>query len=88
MAAASTAATIADGNPASLRGLNLVGLQRRGFTPESIRGLKQTYKALFLKKDTNLSAQVEAFQSHDANAIPEVAQLLKFLEDSERGVIR
>ena len=79
---------IVDGNPAALRGLNLVGLQRRGFSEDTIRGLKQAYKALFLKKDTNLAKQVEAFKDHEANAIPEVAQTLAFLEKSERGIIR
>lgn len=79
---------IADGNPASLRGLNLIGLQRRGFSPEAIRALKQAYKALFLKKDTNLAVQIEAFQSHEATSAPEVAQLLAFLDLSERGIVR
>jgi UDP-N-acetylglucosamine acyltransferase len=79
---------IADGNPASLRGLNLVGLQRRGFSPETIRTLKNVYKALFLKKESNLAAQIEDFQANEAIATPEVRQLLEFLAKSERGIVR
>jgi UDP-N-acetylglucosamine acyltransferase len=79
---------IADGHPAALRGLNLVGLQRRGFSPEAIRGLKQSYKALFLKKEANLASQIASFQSHEAAAIAEVARTLAFIEASERGIVR
>ena len=79
---------IADGNPASLRGLNLVGLQRRGFSPETIRTLKNVYKALFLKKESNLTAQVAAFEEHPSAKVPEIQQLLEFLSKSERGVVR
>ena len=42
---------IVDGNPAATRGLNMVGLQRRGFAEEDIRALKAAYKKLFLRKD-------------------------------------
>ena len=38
--------TIADGHPAQLRGLNIVGLQRRGFSEDAIRALKTAYKTL------------------------------------------
>lgn len=79
---------IADGNPATLRGLNLIGLQRRGFSAGTIRGLKQAYKTLFLRKDATLTTRIEAFQSHDAAAVPEVARLLAFVTDSERGIVR
>jgi UDP-N-acetylglucosamine acyltransferase len=79
---------IADGNPAALRGLNLVGMQRRGFSPETIRTLKNAYKALFMKKEANLAAQVEAFRDNPAAELPEVRQLLDFLGNSERGIVR
>jgi len=37
---------ITDGNPASLRGLNIVGLKRNGYTSENIRMLKQIYRLI------------------------------------------
>jgi UDP-N-acetylglucosamine acyltransferase len=79
---------IVDGNPATTRGLNLVGLQRRGFSEESIRALKTAYKKLFLKKETNLSLALTALKESDAINCEEVAHLIEFIEKSQRGVSR
>jgi len=38
---------ITDGNPASVRGLNLVGLKRAGFKMDDIKLLKQAYRLIF-----------------------------------------
>lgn len=73
------------GTPAGLFGLNSVGLERRGFSPEVRAGLKQAYRLIF-KSKLNLSqalAQAEA----EAPAIPEVLHLLSFIRASERGII-
>jgi UDP-N-acetylglucosamine acyltransferase len=79
---------IADGHPAQLRGLNLVGLQRRGFSEAAIRALKTAYKTLFLKKETNLAEQIgilaELEAAHDEN----VQRILAFLAASRRGTVR
>ena len=79
---------IADGHPALLRGLNLVGLQRRGFGPESIRALKSAYKTLFLKKETNLASRIAILRDSEAAQDPEVQRVIDFLTSSERGVVR
>lgn len=78
---------IVDGNPAAVRGLNQVGLQRRHFPDGDIRALRHAYKKLFLKKQANLS---EALQSLDPKVAenPRVAELLAFIESSPRGIIR
>lgn len=79
---------IADGNPAITRGLNLVGLQRRGFGDEDIKALKAAYKKLFLKKDQNLATAISSLKAtHDADT-PHVAHLIHFIESSERGITR
>ena len=80
--------TIIDGNPAATRGLNLVGLQRRGFPDEAIRALKSAYKKLFLKKDTNLTLALSSLKATHLAATPQVAHLIGFIEASERGVTR
>jgi UDP-N-acetylglucosamine acyltransferase len=80
--------TIADGNPAQLRGLNLVDLQRRGFSSREIRSLKTAYKALFLKKEANLASQIAAFSPGDGPADAHSRQILDFLQASSRGVVR
>ena len=79
--------TIVDGNPSTIRGVNQVGLQRRGFSDEDIRALRTAYKKLFLKKDTNLTKAVETLDPAVANN-EKVCELLTFIENSKRGVIR
>ena len=80
--------TIADGHPAQLRGLNLIGFQRRGFTEEDIRALKTAYKTLFLKKEANLASQIEVLKSLEVAENEKVLQMLDFLQSSQRGVVR
>ncbi|MGA0846079.1 MAG: acyl-ACP--UDP-N-acetylglucosamine O-acyltransferase [Luteolibacter sp.] len=79
---------IVDGNPATTRGVNLVGLQRRGFPEEDIRSLKTAYKKLFLKKDTNLANALSSLKASHEGDTPQVAKLIHFIESSERGVTR
>ena len=80
--------TIADGHPAQLRGLNIVGLQRRGFSEEQIRTLKNAYKTLFLKKEANLAAQTEVLVASKTPKDENVLKILEFLQSSKRGVVR
>lgn len=80
--------TIVDGNPALTRGLNLIGLQRRGFSEEDIRLLKAAYKKLFLKKDANLATALSSLKATHAADTPQVARLIAFIEGSTRGVTR
>ena len=80
--------TIADGHPARLRGLNLVGLERRDFAKEDIRALKTAYKTLFLKKEANLASQVEVLKTSEIAQNEKVLQILDFLQSSQRGVVR
>lgn len=79
---------IIDGNPAATRGLNLVGLQRRGFAEDDIKALKSAYKKLFLRKDINLATQLSSLKAdRPANHEP-VKHLIAFIEGSQRGVTR
>ncbi len=79
---------IVDGNPATTRGLNLVGMQRRGFAEEDIKALKSAYKKLFLKKDGNLATSISSLKATLTGDSPHVAHLIGFIEKSERGVTR
>ena len=72
------------GNPTQLYGLNSVGLERRGFSPEVRQALKQAYRILFQSK-LNVSQAVQKAEA-EAPAIPEVRQLLEFIKSSERGI--
>jgi UDP-N-acetylglucosamine acyltransferase len=79
---------IVDGNPASTRGLNLVGLQRRGFSEDDIKSLKAAYKKLFLKKDNNITQSISSLKATHDGDNPQVGHLIQFLEESQRGVTR
>lgn len=72
------------GNPSKLYGLNSVGLERRGFSQEVRKALKQTYRMLF-QSGLNVS-QGLARAEEEAPQIPEVRHLLEFIRHSERGI--
>ena len=74
----------AAGNPPVVNGLNTVGLQRHGFTAETIRVLKKAYTLLF-RSDLNVSQGLERIRS-DLPSIPEIVHLVEFIEASERGI--
>lgn len=80
--------TIADGNPAVIRGINQVGLSRRNFSKDDIRDLRKAYKCVFLHKERNLTDKLTELKEAECATNPHVQQLITFLETSERGVIR
>jgi len=80
--------TVADGNPAAIRGINIIGLERRGFSADDIKDLKMAYRKLFLKKDKNLALLMEEFAKHEVTTNPHVQDLLGFISESERGITR
>lgn len=74
------------GDHARLAGLNTVGLKRRGFGPEQRRALKRAFRLLFSSK---LRLEVALAQVREELAdSEEVARLVRFIEKSERGVLR
>ncbi|MEO5917459.1 MAG: acyl-ACP--UDP-N-acetylglucosamine O-acyltransferase [Luteolibacter sp.] len=79
---------IVEGNPSQTRGLNSVGLQRRGFTEDEIREIKTAYKKLFLKKDANLAIALSSLKATHTGDTPHVRHLIEFIENSKRGVTR
>ena len=77
---------IADGNPAEIRGINLVGLERNGFAPESVKWIKEAFRLIYRSK-YNTRQAVEAI-SKELPPNQEITQLLEFIASSERGIIR
>ncbi len=67
-------------------GMNRVGLERRGFSPERIRKIRHAYKILLASK-MNTSQAVEKLNS-EADRGEDVDMLIRFIESSERGVIK
>ena len=75
------------GNPSpKLYGLNTVGLERRGLSPEVRRRLKKAYRILF-KSNLNLSRAVSRVEAEEDLRCPEVGYFLDFIRNSTRGVI-
>ena len=77
---------MAAGQPAAPHGINSEGLKRRGYTAAALAGLKRAYKLLYRDGLTLDEAKLQLREL--AAAVPEVALLLDFLAQSERGIIR
>ena len=77
---------IADGNPAKVRGINVVGLERSGFSAETIKAIKEAFRLIYRSK-FNTRQALEAIQQ-ELPATAEIAQIIKFIQTSERGIIR
>src|SRR5437868_697838 len=67
-------------------GLNALGLERRGFSKERIRKIHHAYKVLLASK-LNTSQALEKLKS-EADRGEDVDLLIRFIEASERGVIK
>jgi UDP-N-acetylglucosamine acyltransferase len=78
---------IVDGNPAEARGINLVGLERRGFSPDAIRALKEAYRVLYRAK-LNTKQALEELARNGLAETTEVRDLIQFIESSQRGIVR
>lgn len=65
-------------------GMNKVGLQRRGFSPERLQTLQKAFRVLLTSK-MNISQAIEKLRGLEGE---DVALLIRFIEHSERGVIK
>jgi UDP-N-acetylglucosamine acyltransferase len=73
------------GSPLKLFGLNSVGLERRDMPRETVHELKKAY-ALFFSSDLNVSQALERARA-ELRPLPEIELFVKFVEESERGVL-
>ena len=79
-----------DGNPLAVRGLNLEGLRRRGFSAARVAAIKQMHRLLYrqgLTLEAARSAMADLPASHP-EAAADIAQMLAFLDTATRGVAR
>jgi UDP-N-acetylglucosamine acyltransferase len=65
------------GDRAHLAGLNLVGLERRGFSKDDIRALRSAYRSLFAPEGT-FQERLDSVANNNAN-VPAVADVVKFI---------
>jgi UDP-N-acetylglucosamine acyltransferase len=74
------------GNHAKCYGLNKVGVRRRGYSNETIAALHHAFHLLLAAK-LNTSQAVERMRT-EIKDVPEVDELIQFIESSERGVVK
>lgn len=74
------------GNHARCFGLNTTGMKRRGYSSEVIKSLHHAFR-LLLSSRLNTSQAVEQIREAIPDC-PEVAELVRFIETSQRGVVK
>lgn len=77
---------LVQGDRARLVGVNLVGLKRQGWSVDDVAIIKRAYRQLFWRTEPlaeRLESVRNAFGEH-----PRVREILAFVADSKRGVIR
>lgn len=72
--------------PLSYVGVNSIGLRRRGFTAEQITNMQDIYRIIYLK-GYNVSQAVEIIEA-DVPATPERDEILSFISNSSRGIMK
>ena len=72
--------------PLIYSGINSVGLQRSGFSPEKISQIQEVYRQYFLKG--NNKAQALKLIEETIPSSEEKNHILEFIKSSERGVIK
>lgn len=78
--------SLAGGYPLKILGVNIIGLRRRGFSNEAIGVLQRVFKVLFFS-DLN-TKQAVARITNEVEQTPEVKEILRFIEESTRGLIK
>jgi len=76
----------ATGDRASLHGLNIEGLRRRGFNQEKIEALRKAYRIVFQSKLRTKDALAKVRQEIPQS--PEVEEFASFVANSRRGICR
>ena len=77
---------MASGTPASPSGINIEGLKRLDWQPETILRLRQAYKVLY-RQALSQAAAIETLESM-VQETPEIQALIDSVRSSTRGIIR
>jgi UDP-N-acetylglucosamine acyltransferase len=72
--------------PLSYVGINSVGLRRRGFDTDKIREIQNIYRILYQKNYNN--SQAVSIIEAEMEATPERDEILQFIKDSQRGIMK
>ena len=67
-------------------GINAIGLERRGFSPQRLTVLKRAYRLLLRSKLNTSQALAEMRKS--LGDFADIQELIKFIESAERGIVK
>jgi UDP-N-acetylglucosamine acyltransferase len=74
-----------EGNPALVRGLNLVGLKRKGFDATRRERIKRAYKVIY-RSGFSVSHSLEELEKFDPSN-GDIAVIIDFIKSSRRGIL-
>lgn len=79
-----------DGNPLAVRGINSVGLKRRGFSADRLAAVKRMHKLLYREGNTlaDATAAIAVLGAEWPEAVDDVAMMSTFLANADRGIAR
>ncbi|MEE8638428.1 MAG: acyl-ACP--UDP-N-acetylglucosamine O-acyltransferase [Candidatus Margulisiibacteriota bacterium] len=76
---------LVEGNPAQVRGVNSIGLQRRGLSNAAIAEIKKAFKLIY-ESGHNISQAAKEIKKR-LKPLPETEEIVRFLEEeSKRGI--
>lgn len=73
-------------DPTRVVGINVVGLQRRGFPPQTRSALKRAYQIIY-REDLNKTQAIAKLEA-ELGDFSEVGDVIDFLKSSERGILK
>ncbi len=81
---------LVDGNPLAVRGINSVGLSRRGFSATRMAAVKQMHRLLYRQGMTlaDAGAAIEALPTDTPEGARDIALMSEFLAKASRGIAR
>lgn len=72
--------------PARFGGINRIGLERRGFSHDTIEAIRKAYKFLYYS-GLNIADGITSIEADKELQIPEVQRIVDFIRRSDRGII-
>lgn len=79
---------VAQGDRATLRGLNVVGMRRKGLTASDLASIKDIYKRIFLNPLPTLDETIEACRQSGLLEGRHAQSFIEFIQSARRGVVR
>ena len=76
---------IGDGRNGGVRGFNIVGMKRNGFSKETIRAVKDLYD-IFFRHGLSMSNAIAKAEA-EVPQLPEVIEFLDFIKSTKRGIL-